>query len=147
MMIGTREVIHETRLPLSGNWQPELCASLVGNGQEKAVSGPHRRQEARIEAHQSCFYELCESIDEEAVVIQHGEAYSLNRSAHGILVLMGQAPRIQQLLELHMPESWWRRSINLFEVQWAKPVHVESQGDLFLVGCRLTFGPTHYWAL
>jgi hypothetical protein len=36
--------------------------------------------------------------------------------------------------------------MNLYEVQWTKPVQVESHGELYLVGCRLTFGPSHYWS-
>lgn len=139
MMIGTREVIHH----LSRPWK-EVAVAAEFRGTAAALA-PARRHEPRIEERKICQYELCESIDEEAVVIQQGEVFSLNRSAHGILILMGQAPRHNQLLELHVPESRWRQSVNLYEVQWTKPVHVESQGELFLVGCRLTFGPSHYW--
>lgn len=140
MMIGAREVIHH----LYGNWKPESIVPMVG-ARTPAVPEPTRRQEPRVEERKICAYELCESIDEEAVVIQQGEVYSLNRSAHGLLVLMGQVPRLKQLMEVHIPESKWRRFMNLYVVQWTKPIHVESQGDLFLVGCRLTFGPSHYW--
>ena len=147
MMIGTREVIHETCLPLSEIRQIGAFASADREGRRKAIAGrtPTRRQEARINTRQICSYELCESIDAEEVVIQQGEVYTLNRSAHGILLLMGQAPRKEQLLELHISESWGRHSMNLFQVQWTKAIPVESQGDLFLVGCRLTFGPARYW--
>jgi hypothetical protein len=115
---------------------------------EKAVGTPSltRRREVRVAEQRLCTYELCDAIDEATVVIQHGEVYSLNRSAHGILILMGSQPRAQQLLELHVPESRWRRSLNLYEVQWTKPIHVGDQGELYLVGCRLTFGPSRYWA-
>lgn len=145
MMIGTREVIRESTPCVPGNVPAGLLAAAPG--EEVGTLVPTRRREARVEEQKLCTYELCESIDEEAVVIQQGEVYSLNRSAHGILVLMGHAPRTQQLLEVHIPESRWRRSLNLYEVQWTKPVRVESQGDLFLVGCRLTFGPSRYWTI
>jgi hypothetical protein len=114
----------------------------------EAVGTPSlaRRREVRVAEQRLCTYELCESIGEATVVIQHGEAYSLNRSAHGILILMGSRPRTQQLLELHIPESRWRRSLNLYEVQWTKPIHVDAQGELYLVGCRLMFGPSRYSA-
>lgn len=142
MMIGTREVVHH----LSGPWEAEPVAAEVSNYARTPVAqAPTRRREPRLVERKICTYELCESIDEEAVVIQQGEVFSLNRSEHGILVLMGQAPRNQQLMELNIPESWWRRSVCLYEVQWTKPIHVESQGELFLVGCRLTFGPSQYW--
>ncbi|TKS58608.1 MAG: hypothetical protein EWM72_02904 [Nitrospira sp.] len=143
MIIGTREVIHESHPYVAGSVQAGFFVAALG--EQVGTLGPTRRREVRVGEQKLCSYELCESIDEEAVVIQQGEVYSLNRSAHGILILMGNAPRTQQLLELHIPESRWRRSLNLYEVQWTKPVHVDSQGDLFLVGCRLTFGPSRYW--
>lgn len=143
MMIGTREVIRESHPFVEGTVQAGFL--VAAPGEEVGTLVPTRRREVRVEEQKLCTYELCESIDEEAVVIQQGEVYSINRSAHGILVLMGHAPRTQQLLEVHIPESRWRRSLNLYEVQWTKPVHVEAQGDLFLVGCRLTFGPSRYW--
>lgn len=144
MMIGTREVIHESHPYAVGTVPPPFL--LAASGEASGTPPSNRRQEARIEEQKPCTYELCESVNEEAVVIQQGEVYSLNRSAHGVLILMGYLPRLRQLLELHIPESRWRRSLNLYEVQWTKPVHVESHGDLFLVGCRLTFGPSRYVA-
>jgi hypothetical protein len=141
MMIGTREVIHR----LSGGWAAGTSDRLPGHS-AVAAAIPSRRQEPRIEERKISGYELCESIDEESVVIQQGEVFTVNRSAHGILILMGHRPRPQQIIELHIPESRWRQSMNLYEVQWSKAVPVESQGDLFLVGCRLTFGPSRYWA-
>lgn len=144
MRIGTREVLHLSGSYLAENLQAGLRAGMPGGPVVTPV--PTRRREARVEEQNICTYELCESIDEESVVIQQGETYSLNRSLHGILLLMGYVPRKQQLLELHIPDSQWRRSMNLFEVKWTKPVYADSHGDLFLVGCRLMFGPSRYWA-
>jgi hypothetical protein len=141
MMIGTREVIHR----LSGNWAAGLLDPIVAEPAALNSATPARRHEPRVAERNMCAYELCESIDDESVVIQEGEVFTVNRSAHGILLLMGHHPRAQQLIELDIPESRWRHSKNLYEVQWTKLVPVESQGDLFLVGCRLTFGPTRYW--
>jgi hypothetical protein len=138
MLIGTREVIHRLR----GNWTAE---GVPLETRSAPGSVTHRRREPRLEDRKICAYELCESIDEESVVIQQGEVFALNRSVHGILVLMGQPPRLHQLIEIHIPESRWRHSMNLYAVQWTKTVPVESQGDLYLVGCRLTFGPSRYW--
>lgn len=141
MMIGTREVIHH----LAAGWAQSIEPKVETRSVPPLAEVPTRRRESRVDERKLCTYELCESINEETVVIQEGEVFSLNRSAHGILVLMGQAPRLHQLLELHIPESWWRQSMNLYDVQWTKPIQVESQGFLYLVGCRLTFGPAQYW--
>jgi hypothetical protein len=141
MMIGTREVIHR----LDGLWPPSSAEPLA-EGPLALTSTPTRRHEPRSADRTICAYELCESINEESVVIQQGEVFTVNRSGHGIQVLMGYPPRAQQLIELHIPESRWRRTVNLYEVQWTKAVPMESDDQLFLVGCRLTFGPSRYWA-
>ena len=105
-----------------------------------------RRQEVRVHDSRVCPYGLCESIKGEWVVIEQGEVFSLDRSEQGILVLMGSQPRNRQLLELHVPRTRWEYALNLYEVQWTKVLPIESQGDLFLVGCRLVLGASRYWA-
>ena len=145
MLTGKGKDFHESHPYVDGSVQAGFIVAAPGI--EVSTLGPTRRREGRVAEQKLCTYELCESIDEASVVIQQGEVCSLNRSAHGILMLMGYAPRPHQLLELHIPESLWHRSMNLYEVQWTKPVHVESESDLFLVGCRLTFGPARYLAL
>ncbi len=143
-MLGTNGIVHHAHPqlsePLPGGDVTGL--SMVGVSPDQAA----RRQEPRVSEQRVCTYTLCKSIDGIGGVIQEGEAYSLNRSQHGILILMGYSPNPKQLLELHIPESNWRRSLNLYEVQWCKPVSVESRGDLYFVGCRLMFGPSRYWA-
>ncbi|MBH0196830.1 MAG: hypothetical protein HP494_14870 [Nitrospira sp.] len=144
MRIGTREVVH-----ISHSYVAEYVQAGIQMGRlSGSVTAPFptRRREERVAEQRVCTYELCEAIDEAGVTIQQGEAYSLNRSSHGILLFMGAVPRKQQLLEIHVPESNWRRSLNLYEVKWTKPVTVDSRNHLFLVGCRLMFGPSRYWA-
>ena len=75
---------------------------------------PHnRRGEARIEDRHGCAYELCASGGGGAATIQQGQAFTLNRSAHGILLLMGDAPRVNQLIGIHNAELGDRKSTRL----------------------------------
>ncbi|MCP9446657.1 MAG: hypothetical protein NNA22_03690 [Nitrospira sp.] len=111
------------------------------------VFSPNRRAETRIAEQKVCEYEICVSINETGAVIEQGEAYSLNRSAHGILLLTGCFPQVGQILELRISESRWSRSVSLYNVQWVKPLSVDCCGRLCLVGCRLVFGPSRYWAV
>lgn len=143
-MIGTREVVHHVHPHLPEPLRAGILSGL--SGERSSLEQVARRHEQRVSEQRVCSYALCESIDEAGVVIQEGEAYSLNRSHHGVLLLMGSSPNAKQIVELHIPDSQWRRSVSLYEVQWTKPVLIESRGDLFLVGCRLVFGPTQYWA-
>ena len=87
-----------------------------------------------------CAYELCASGGGGTATIQQGQAFTLNRSAHGILLLMGDAPRVNQLIGIHNAALGWRRSTMVYQVRWTRPLRVESQGDLFLVGCRQVTG-------
>ena len=124
----------------------------VGNTEVDQASGvmpattipPGRRCEARMEYRCMCSYEVLEAIDEESVVIGQGEAFALNRSKEGILLLIALAPHAKQLIEVHTSRSGWGRTVNVFETRWARPVQVESLGNLYLVGCQRIFGPCHY---
>ena len=141
MNIGTKGVV---RSPMRRMGKAE--AAVVGPSNDVKASFPSRRREARVNEQKVCAYSLCESLDGEQMAIEQGRVYCLNRSEHGILVLMGSPPRKRQLLELHVAETRWEYSLNLYEVQWMKPIPVESRGELFLVGCRLVFGASRYWA-
>lgn len=102
---------------------------------------PHNcRGEARIEDRHGCAYEICESGGGGAETIQQGQAFTLNRSAHGILLLMGDVPQVNQLIGIYNVRLGWRRSTMVYQVRWTRSLRVESQGDLFLVGCRQVTG-------
>lgn len=105
-----------------------------------SITAHNRRQEARIEDAHCCAFEMCESDQDGAMVICEGQLVTVNRSAHGILLMMREAPRVNQLIEVHNAKLGWLRSMMVYQVQWTRPVHVESHGDMFLVGCRLTVG-------
>jgi hypothetical protein len=91
-----------------------------------------------------CSYEVLEAIEGESIVIGHGEAFALNRSAEGMLLFIALAPHAKQLIEVHTSRSGWGKTVNIFETRWVRSVLVESLGNLYLVGCRRIFGPCHY---
>ncbi len=100
-----------------------------------------RRAEVRMDYKQSCSYEVLEAIEEESVVIRQGEAFALNRSKEGVLLLMGQALFDKQIFEVQNLQTGLGSAVNVFETRWARPVPVESFGELYLVGCQRIFGP------
>ena len=108
-----------------------------------AVCSDHRC-ESRMDYRHLCSYEMIEAIEEESVVIEQGEAITLNRSTEGVLLCMRQAPHVMQMIEVRTPRSRWGRTMTVFDVRWVRPVHVESYGHLYLAGCRRMFGPCHY---
>jgi len=60
-------------------------------------------------------------------------------------LLMSRIPDEGQCIELHSMPVLGRRAAYLLEVRWTKPVRIESEGELYLVGCQRTFGPCHYF--
>jgi ribosomal protein L24E len=100
----------------------------------------NRRMEVRVEDCHSCEYEIIEPGEPRVAVVQQGQVFTLNRSAHGMLLLMGHAPRPSQLIEVHSARLGWWRSTMVYDVRWTRSIQIGPQGSLFLVGCRLTTG-------
>lgn len=144
--IGTRMVSNETRPDHIGNFKAGVARAGILHQDEGKGLFLSRRREARCNEQKVCGYGLCESTGEESLSIEQGEVYCLNRSEHGALILIGSRVRTRQLIELHVAETRWEHSLNLYEVQWTKAVPVESHGHLFLAGCRLILGASRYWS-
>jgi hypothetical protein len=104
-----------------------------------------RRGASRVERYQAYSYERVERFENEAAVIETGRVFTVNQSAGGMLLLMSRVPDEGQCVELHSMPILGQRTAYLLEVRWTKPVRIESEGELYLVGCQRTFGPCHYF--
>jgi hypothetical protein len=113
----------------------ELRAATIPQG---------RRSETRMDYRRLCPYEVIEAKEGKSVVIGQGEAFALNQSTGGMLLLVDLAPQTKQLIEVRTRRSGWGWTLNVLEARWAKPVQVESLGNLYLVGCRRVFGSCNY---
>ena len=102
-----------------------------------------RRREARNPRVTPCTYGLMRSVDRDAVTLEEGQGTAVNDSPTGLRLLLGVAPTKGQLLEIQTGNSASKNAICLAEVCWTKPLRKESQGALYLVGCRVNFGSTH----
>lgn len=116
-----------------------FAVDLKAAGDDSSM-GHNRRQEARVEDCHCCAYELCEPDRNGAVALCEGQLVTVNRSAHGILLMMREAPRVDQLIEVHSTKLGWLRSTMVYHVRWTRPMQVETGEPMFLVGCRLTVG-------
>jgi hypothetical protein len=87
---------------------------------------------------------MMHSTDRGVATLEEGEGTAIDDSTTGMRLLLGIAPPQGQLLEIQTAQSLLKRSIYLVEVCWTKPVREDAQGHLYLVGCRLMFGPSHY---
>lgn len=100
----------------------------------------NRRFDQRFSVRSLCRYELKNSSDRGATDEEQGAAYSVNISCSGILLLVDQQPRIQQLVELRNSSDPKCKSAVLFEVRWIKPLPIASVTPRYLAGCRLVQG-------
>lgn len=98
-----------------------------------------RRREARSRRITPCIYGLTRSVDRDGVVLEEGRGTAVNNSPTGMQLLLGLAPSKEQLLEIQTSDATCRRAVYLVEVCWTKPLRVETQGALYLVGCRQNF--------
>lgn len=108
-------------------------------------SGIQRRREERVAKGEACEFAVTHAFGPDHVVVEEGSGMTVNTSRSGMQLLLGVRPRPGQWLEVHLGGAL-HRSVSLVEVCWTKPVREEVQGHLYLVGCRLTFGPTPYWS-
>ena len=111
------------------------------------TDAPERRRELRTVRLRPCTFCMMQTTSRGTATLAEGEGTAVDDSATGMRLLLGIAPPEGQLLEIQTTQSLFKRSIYLVEVCWTKPVRKDAHGRLYLVGCRLMFDPSHYWAL
>jgi hypothetical protein len=87
-------------------------------------------------------YELTKPVDGPSMLACEGKALSLNISSGGMLVLMGQAPDVNQALKVYVPTPVTvAETPTLAEVRWARRVPFgQGTGDgPYLVGLKFMF--------
>jgi hypothetical protein len=118
----------------------------AGPAEPPLPPGLQARCEARIPNGKPCHFALTHSLTADEVICEEGAGMTVNISPSGMQLMMGVAPSRGQLLEVHLDDATLHPSVSLMEVRWTKPVREDLQERLYLVGCRLTFGPSRYWA-
>ena len=81
------------------------------------------------------------SVDGADVTLEEGHGTAVNDSPAGMRLLLGIAPSEEQILEIQAGHVAPGRAIYLVEVCWTKPLRDDGSEALYLVGCRLSFGP------
>ena len=106
-----------------------------------------RRRETRSPRISPCTFGLMRSVGRDGGILEEGHGTAVNDSPTGMRLLLGLAPSEGQLLEIQTSHSTLGRAICLVEVCWTKTLREDAQGALYLVGCRLNFGPTRAVAI
>jgi len=101
---------------------------------------PERRHSERVPLIRTCPYELSTIHGTETVDLSQGHAFSINVSGQGMLLLMSQAPKTKQLLEVRAPSTTGEQSkLKVAEVRWTSQIQADDEGTMHLVGVRFLF--------
>jgi len=108
------------------------------------ITTSNQKHNERVALLRQIPYELTAPIEPEPVVVRHGQgrALSVNISSGGMLLLMEQAPAVEQVLKVHVPTpSSLAETPTLAEVRWTRKIPFGSQnGDsLHFVGLKFMF--------
>ena len=109
----------------------------------EAIAQRDRRIDVRFAIRTRCTYELMDGQDQDTTS-PPGEAYSLNLSADGILLLLDRKPQDRQLVAMRNP-ALQQHAVTLFEVRWMTQLPVGTTHTRYMVGCHLTFGRIPYY--
>jgi hypothetical protein len=141
------EFIHRILTVLIGHQKPQVLAVQRGVDNMLCHRAPiaqdDRRLDARFAIRTRCTYELMDGQDQESTT-SPGEAYSLNVSTDGILLLLDRKPQDRQLVAMRNPASQ-QYATTLFEVRWITHIPVGTTHKRYMAGCHLTFGRFPYF--
>ena len=141
------EFIHRILRSLMSHPTPQVVCPplLVDNvpSQPVPIAQYDRRIDVRFAIRTRCTYALMDGQDQ-ASTASTGEAYSLNVSADGILLLLDRKPHVRQLVAMRNP-ALQQHATTLFEVRWMTHLPVGTTHKRYMVGCHLTFGRFPYF--
>jgi c-di-GMP-binding flagellar brake protein YcgR len=86
-------------------------------------------------------YELTTPVEAHAASIHSGKALSLNISSGGMLILMDQAPTIEQVMKVYVPTPISvAETPTLAEVRWTRRLPFgKTNGGAYFVGLKFMF--------
>src|SRR5262245_2862800 len=100
-----------------------------------------RRRETRSPRISPCTYGLMRSKDRDGGVLEEGYGIAVDDSSTGMKLLLRVAPVEGQIVEIQTDHVTLGRAISLVEVCWTKLLDRDEGDVLYLVGCRVSFGP------
>jgi hypothetical protein len=99
-----------------------------------------RRDGERVPCAGAYPYKLTKPVDSGTLKLTEGSAYSINRSAGGMLLLLPEEVNKPQVFEIQVPSEARKEQITkLGEVCWSRPIPVSARANMYLVGIRFLF--------
>jgi len=99
-----------------------------------------RRESERVPCMRAYPYELTKPVDSSTVKLTGGDAYFINKSVGGMLLLLPEDVDKRQVVEIQVPSEAMEGQITkLGEVCWTRPIQVSARVNMYLVGIRFLF--------
>ncbi|HJR76079.1 MAG TPA: PilZ domain-containing protein [Nitrospiraceae bacterium] len=112
------------------------------HGWEWPIISNHQKHSERFALLRPILYELTAPVGHQSVHSSQGKALSVNISSGGMLLLMDQAPDIEQVLKVHVPTPITLTDTpTLAEVRWTRkvPFSRTKEGESYFVGLKFLF--------
>ncbi len=100
--------------------------------------GAERRASERIPLGLDCTYVIPDLAGNEGSKFHEGVGKVLNMSLGGMLLLLDTAPRLEQVIQVHITHPNTGRTLSQVQVLWTSPT--EDQRN-HLAGCKFVSGP------
>lgn len=100
----------------------------------------HQKHSERVALLRPISYELTAPLDHEPPMPRRGKALSLNISSGGILLLMDQAPTVEQVIKIKVPTPLaLAETPTLAEVRWVRRAPFPMEDGVSFVGLKFLF--------
>ena len=113
------------------------------NEWEWPISMDFQKHNERVALLRSIPYEMTTPVDDDpSVSAHHGKALSVNISSGGMLILMDQAPAIEQVMKVYVPTPISvAETPTLAEVRWTRKLPFGRNGGAgpYFVGIKFMF--------
>jgi len=109
---------------------------------EWPIEGDVQKHNERVALLRPIPYEMTAQVEGQGEPVVNGKALSLNISSGGMLVLMDLAPRVQQVMKVHVPTPTNRAGTpTLAEVRWTRRLPFgKTNGEVtYFVGLQFMF--------
>ncbi len=100
----------------------------------------HQKHSERVALLRPISYELTAPLEHEPPRPRRGKALSLNISSGGMLLLMDQAPTVEQVIKIKVPTPIaMTETPTLAEVRWIRSAPFSTTSQLSFVGLKFLF--------
>ncbi len=100
--------------------------------------GEERRASERLTLGLACEYVIPDLAAQEGSKFHQGLGTVLNMSRGGMLLLLDVAPRLEQVIQVHLYHSRTDQTLSQVQVIWTSPAEEQHK---YLAGCKFVSGP------